>query len=195
MKAASCTGIRPVRTQNQASTAGPQSNFPFSKSGEITTEVARTYGIAMQALKQKVNIQPGETLVVLSGDCPIGLAVVELGALLGARVIAVCSTDETCEVAWSAGAHDIVSMADGPLVTAIEALTASQGITIVFSSRPTAKIRDIAPFLKARSSVFVASEMPWDVPPNKEHYAQMSKWYQQGLLLPQDAKPNSAMHS
>lgn len=194
MKSASCTAAQSVHLGKQADIGGPQSNFPFSKNGKISANVAHTYGIAMQALKQKANVQPGETLVVLSGDCPIGLAAVELGALLGARVIAVCSTDEKCEIAWSAGAHDIVSMAGGSFIAAIKALTASQGITVVFSSKPSAKISNLAPFLKARSSVFVASEMSLDVPHNKEHYAQMSKWYQQGLLLPQNTKSEDAIY-
>ena len=51
-----------------------------------------TYGTSMHALKQRANLQPGETLLVLGASGGVGLAAVEIGKAMGARVIAAAST-------------------------------------------------------------------------------------------------------
>jgi NADPH2:quinone reductase len=65
-----------------------------------------TYGTSYYALKWKGRIQPGETLLVLGAAGGVGVAAVELGKALGARVIAACSTQEKLDFARAAGADD-----------------------------------------------------------------------------------------
>ena len=55
-----------------------------------------TYGTSMHALKQRANLQPGETLLVLGASGGVGLAAVEIGKAMGARVIAAASSAEKC---------------------------------------------------------------------------------------------------
>ena len=52
-----------------------------------------TYGTSMHALKQRGNLQPGETLLVLGASGGVGLAAVEIGKAMGARVIAAASRE------------------------------------------------------------------------------------------------------
>jgi NADPH2:quinone reductase len=53
-----------------------------------------TYGTSYHGLKDRAALQPGETLLVLGAAGGVGLAAVELGAAMGARVIAAASTPE-----------------------------------------------------------------------------------------------------
>ena len=55
---------------------------------------AQLVGHSYHALKQRANIQPGETLLVLGASGGVGLAAVELGKAMGAKVIAAASSDD-----------------------------------------------------------------------------------------------------
>jgi len=78
------------------------------------------YGTSYHALKQRANIQPGETLLVLGASGGVGLAAVELGKAMGANVIACASSDEKLEVAREAGADDLINYADEDLKEALK---------------------------------------------------------------------------
>ena len=80
------------------------------KSMDFTTAAAfgMTYGTSMHALKQRANLQPGETLLVLGASGGVGLAAVEIAKAMGARVIAAASTTEKLEVAKAAGADELI---------------------------------------------------------------------------------------
>ena len=64
--------------------------LPVPKSMDLTTAAAfgMTYGTSMHALKQRANLQQGETLLVLGASGGVGLAAVEIGKAMGAKVIA-----------------------------------------------------------------------------------------------------------
>ena len=78
------------------------------------------YGTSYHALKQRANIQPGETLLVLGASGGVGLAAVEIGKAMGANVIACASSDEKLEVAREAGADDLINYADEDLKEALK---------------------------------------------------------------------------
>lgn len=78
------------------------------------------YGTSYHALKQRANIQPGETLLVLGASGGVGLAAVELGKAMGANVIACASSDEKLEVAREAGADDLINYAEEDLKDALK---------------------------------------------------------------------------
>ena len=73
-----------------------------------------TYGTSWHALKQRAALQSGETLLVLGAAGGVGLAAVELGAAVGARVIAAVSSEEKAELARAAGAAEAVVYPRGP---------------------------------------------------------------------------------
>jgi NADPH2:quinone reductase len=74
-----------------------------------------TYGTAWHALKDRAALQPGETLLVLGAAGGVGLAAVELGRVMGARVIAAVSSEEKAELARARGADASVLYPTGVL--------------------------------------------------------------------------------
>lgn len=80
---------------------------PFAVAqGACFLVAART---AYHALVDKAGLAPGETLVVLGAGGGVGLATVELGKLLGARVVAVASRDEGLAAALARGADQTIN--------------------------------------------------------------------------------------
>jgi len=67
-----------------------------------------TYGTTMHAFRQRGDLKAGETLVVLGASGGVGLAAVELGAQMGARVIACASSDEKLAFARKMGARETI---------------------------------------------------------------------------------------
>ncbi len=91
-----------------------------------------TYGTAMHALAQRADIQPGETLLVLGAGGGVGLAAVEIGKLLGARVIAAASSDEKLAAAHKQGADETINYGGESLRDRIKELTGGRGVDVVF---------------------------------------------------------------
>lgn len=94
--------------------------------------ISTTYGTSYYALKQRANLQPGENLLVLGAGGGVGIAAVELGRAMGARVIAAASTQEKREAALSAGAHDVIDYSDGELKDKVKALTDGKGADVIY---------------------------------------------------------------
>lgn len=91
-----------------------------------------TYGTSMHALKQRGDLQPGETLLVLGASGGVGLAAVEIGKAMGARVIAAASTAEKLEVAKQAGADDLINYSEVSLKDAVKELTNGKGADVIY---------------------------------------------------------------
>lgn len=90
-----------------------------------------SYGTAYGGLLWRAAMQPGETVLVLGAGSGVGLAAVELAALLGARVIACASTETKRQAARDAGAIHAMA-ADEGMAAAVKSLTAGRGADIVF---------------------------------------------------------------
>ncbi|MBC8129802.1 MAG: NADPH:quinone oxidoreductase family protein [Rhizobiaceae bacterium] len=88
------------------------------------------YGTAHHALKQRAMIQPGETLLILGAAGATGLAAIEIGKAMGARVIAVASSEEKRALALSSGADEAIGYGD--LRGDIKRLTGGKGIDVAF---------------------------------------------------------------
>jgi NADPH2:quinone reductase len=73
-----------------------------------------TYGTSWHALKDRANLQPGQSLLVLGAAGGVGLAAVELGKAMGARVIAAASSQEKVDLAIGRGAESGVVYPLGP---------------------------------------------------------------------------------
>lgn len=103
-------------------------NMSFAQASGITT----TYGTSYYALKQRAQLQPGETLLVLGAAGGVGIAAVELGKAMGARVIAAASSPEKLAVAAQAGADDGIDYSDGELKEKVKALTDGKGADVIY---------------------------------------------------------------
>ena len=91
-----------------------------------------TYGTSYHALKDRANLQPGETLLVMGAAGGVGLAAVQLGVLMGARVIAAASTDEKLAVCRAMGATETINYTTENLRDRIKELTAGNGVDVVY---------------------------------------------------------------
>ncbi|MEE2892247.1 MAG: NADPH:quinone oxidoreductase family protein [Pseudomonadota bacterium] len=91
-----------------------------------------TYGTSYYALKQRGALQPGETLLVLGAGGGVGLAAVELGKAMGARVLAAASSEAKREAAKAAGADEVIDYSDGELKEKVKALTDGRGADVIY---------------------------------------------------------------
>jgi NADPH2:quinone reductase len=78
---------------------------------EIAAGFTMTYGTSHHALKQRGALQPGETLLVLGAAGGVGLTAVELGKVMGARVVAAASSDDKLALCREYGADETINYA------------------------------------------------------------------------------------
>lgn len=91
-----------------------------------------TYGTTVHALKDRARLEQGETLAVLGAAGGAGLAAVEVGKILGARVIACASTADKLEFARAHGADETINYTREDLKERLRALTDGRGADVVF---------------------------------------------------------------
>jgi NADPH:quinone reductase len=103
-------------------------DLDFDRAAALTI----TYGTAYHALKHRALLRPRETLAVLGASGGVGLAAVELGRIMGARVIACASTDDKLAFARAHGAHEVVNYDREDLRAALKRLGGEHGIDVVF---------------------------------------------------------------
>ena len=171
-----------------------------------------TYGTTDHALRDRGALAAGETLLVLGASGGVGLAAVQIGKALGARVIACASSDDKLAVCRSHGADATINYATEDLRERVKALTEGRGVDVVYDpvggpySEPA--FRSIA--WRGRHLVvgFAAGEIP-KLPLNlallkgasvvgvfwgdfarresqrfAESVRQLGQWYAQGKLKP-----------
>jgi NADPH:quinone reductase len=88
--------------------------IPQSMNFEQASAFLITFGTTYYALKQRGHLQPRDTLLVLGAAGGVGLAAVQLGAAIGARVIAACSSQEKVDLCRQHGAQEGVVYPSGP---------------------------------------------------------------------------------
>ncbi|EON93840.1 oxidoreductase, zinc-binding dehydrogenase family protein [Marinobacter lipolyticus SM19] len=113
----------------------PEQNLlpvPDAMPDEKAAAFSMVYGTSYYALKQRANLQPGETLLVLGASGGVGLATVELGKAMGAHVIAAASSAEKLAVAKAAGADELINYTEEPLKEAVKKLTKSKGVDVIY---------------------------------------------------------------
>ncbi|NOT40248.1 MAG: NADPH:quinone oxidoreductase family protein [Alphaproteobacteria bacterium] len=74
-----------------------------------------TYGTSHHALKDRANLKKGESLLVLGAAGGVGIAAVEIGKIMGARVIAACSSQEKVDFCKAHGADEGIVYPENPL--------------------------------------------------------------------------------
>lgn len=108
--------------------------LPIPPSMDFNTAAAfsMTYGTSMHALKQRANLQSGETLLVLGASGGVGLAAVEIGKAMGAHVIAAASNADKLAVAKAAGADELINYSEVSLKEEIKRLTNGNGVDVIY---------------------------------------------------------------
>jgi NADPH2:quinone reductase len=90
------------------------------------------YGTTYYALHDRGKLKSGETLAVLGAAGGTGLAAVEIGKLMGARVIACASSEEKCAFARAHGADETVNYTTHDLKAELKRLGGGNGIDVVY---------------------------------------------------------------
>jgi NADPH2:quinone reductase len=106
--------------------------MPPVLSFEQAAGISITYFTSYYALKQRANLQPGETLLVLGAAGGVGTTAIELGKLMGAKVIAAASSDEKLALCKQLGADEVINYSEVSLKDAIKELTGGKGVDVVY---------------------------------------------------------------
>ena len=93
-----------------------------------------TYGTSDHALRDRAALRTGETLLVLGAAGGVGLAAIEIGKALGARVIACASSADKLAVCRQHGADEGIDYSSEDLRARIKALTGDKGVDVVYDA-------------------------------------------------------------
>lgn len=91
-----------------------------------------TYGTTIHALKDRAQLKPGETLAVLGAAGGVGVAAIELGKAMGAKVIACASSDDKLAFCKERGADEVFNYATGDLKEGLRTLTGGKGPDVIY---------------------------------------------------------------
>lgn len=91
-----------------------------------------TFGTSYHALKDRANLQKGETLLVLGAGGGVGLAAVELGQQMGATVIAAASSRSKLDICREKGADQLIDYSTEDLRSRIKEITNDKGVDVVY---------------------------------------------------------------
>ena len=91
-----------------------------------------TYGTSYHALKDRADLKAGETMLVLGAAGGVGLAAIQLGKAMGAKVIAAASNDAKLQICRQNGADEVINYGTEDLRARIKALTAGKGVDVVY---------------------------------------------------------------
>ncbi len=104
------------------------STLDFDRAAGLTV----TYGTTLYALRERAELKSSETLAVLGASGGTGLAAIEIGKIMGARVIACASSDDKLAFARDHGADETVNYASEDLRGALKKLGGDHGIDVVY---------------------------------------------------------------
>lgn len=111
-------------------------NQVFPKPADMDFETAAAfmmvYCTSLHALQDRARLKEGETLLVLGAAGGVGLTAVELGKLMGARVIAAASTAEKLELCREYGADEVINYGEEDLKQRVKELTGGDGADVVY---------------------------------------------------------------
>lgn len=135
--------------------------LPDSMSFEQAAAFQIAYGTSHVGLDHKARLQPGETLLVLGAAGGVGLTAVEIGKLMGARVIACARGADKLEVARQAGADHLI---DAKTQDIREECRALGGVDVVYDpvggDQFTAAFRACRPEARILTIGFASGEVP-----------------------------------
>ena len=109
--------------------------LPAKMSFEEAAAFVLTYGTSDHALRDRAALAAGETLLVLGAAGGVGIAAIEIGKALGARVIACASSDEKLAVCREHGADATINYATEDLRERIQAITGNKsGVDVIYDA-------------------------------------------------------------
>jgi len=186
--------------------------LPAKMSFEEAAAFVLTYATSDHALRDRAALKTGETLLVLGAAGGVGIAAIEIGKALGARVIACASSEEKLAVCREHGADATINYAAEDLRERIKALTEARGPDVVYDAvggpYTEPAFRSIAWRGRLLVVGFAAGEIPklplnlallkgasvvgvfWgdfvrrEPKPFAESLRQIATWYEQGKLRP-----------
>jgi NADPH2:quinone reductase len=106
--------------------------LPDGVSFEAVTGLNYAYGTTLYGLQYRADLQPGETLLVTGAGGAVGLSAVEIGKLMGARVIAAASSEDKLDLCRERGADETINYATENLKDRAKELTSGQGVNVVY---------------------------------------------------------------
>jgi NADPH:quinone reductase len=106
--------------------------LPAAISDAVGSVMLLAHGTALHALADRGRLQPGETLLVLGAAGGVGLAAIEVGKALGARVIAAASTAEKLAVCREYGADETIDYGHEDVRDRAKALTGGRGVDVAY---------------------------------------------------------------
>ena len=112
--------------------ASASRKLPSSVGFAEATGLLYAYGTGYYGLKYRGGLKAGETLLILGAAGNVGLAAVELGKLMGARVIAAASSSEKLSVCRDRGADETIDYSKEDLKTRTKELTKGKGVDVVY---------------------------------------------------------------
>ncbi|HET7773144.1 MAG TPA: NADPH:quinone oxidoreductase family protein, partial [Burkholderiaceae bacterium] len=108
--------------------------MPPGVSFELAAAFSLAYGTSWHAVRDRAALKPGETMLVLGAAGGVGLAAVEIGKAIGARVIACASSDEKLAVCRQHGADETINYDSEDLRERIKALTGGKGPDVIYDA-------------------------------------------------------------
>jgi NADPH2:quinone reductase len=106
--------------------------IPSGVADEVAAGVPITYGTAIHGLKDRANVQPNEWVAVTGAAGGAGLAAIEIAKVMGARVIAVASSEEKLAICRSHGADAVIDYGKEDLKQALRERTGGAGVDVVY---------------------------------------------------------------
>ena len=170
------------------------------------------YGTSYYALTERGQLRPSEILMVLGASGGVGLAAVEIGKALGARVIACASSEERLAVCRSHGADETINYAAEDMRARVKAITKGNGVDVIYDpvggpySEPA--LRDMAwggrflvvgfaagdipriplnlPLIKGCSivGVWIGAFARRERARHRANVVQLGKWFEEGKIKP-----------
>jgi NADPH2:quinone reductase len=90
------------------------------------------YATSHHALKDRAQLRAGETLLVLGAAGGVGLTAVEIGKVMGARVIACASSEEKLALCREYGADETINYSSADLRGKLKEVTGGKGVDVVY---------------------------------------------------------------
>jgi NADPH2:quinone reductase len=90
------------------------------------------YGTSYHALKDRADLQKGETILILGASGGVGLTALELAKLMGAKVIAAASSKEKLELCKQFGADEVINYDKESIKDSIKEITNGKGVDVIF---------------------------------------------------------------
>jgi len=107
-------------------------HLPAGVDPAVAAGFGMNYGTSYYALKDRGQLKAGETLLVLGASGGVGMAAIDLGRMMGARIIACASTAEKLQICRQAGADELINYETENLRDRIKELTGDRGVDLVY---------------------------------------------------------------